>query len=264
MIQQPRIQLDTVQESNKRIIAPNNSFIRLKDVAVAYGQEVALFDISLEISPGEFIGICGPNASGKTTLLKTILGIIKPFQGIVTLFGKDVSKGGLSHADRFRIGYVPQLLNIDRNFPASVQDVILMGRYSRIGLFRRIRKEDRQKAWEAAEKVHLEDTLKRPIGHLSGGQQQKVLIAQVLAQNPEILMMDEPTSALDFKMARSVMKLLDELNRNYGLTIFTINHNIRLLREFSQRIICINKRIAFDGSPNDPVLESVVEKVFFS
>jgi manganese/zinc/iron transport system ATP- binding protein len=253
-----------VLEKNDTSTTDRKSVISLKDVAVAYDREVALFNVSLDIYPGEFVGICGPNASGKTTLLKTMLGVVKPFQGRITLFGKDVTKHGIAHENRFRLAYVPQQLNIDRNFPASVLDVIMMGRYGRIGLFQSVQEEDRRQALEAAVKVHMEDALKRPIGHLSGGQQQKVLIAQALAQNPDVILMDEPTSALDFKMARSVMELLKEINQNQNLTILTINHNLRLLREFSKRVICINKRIVFDGRVSDPALEHAVEEVFFS
>ncbi len=263
-------ELKAEKPSSNTEIVTENSFnqtfpvIRLENVLVAYGREVALFDVSLDVFMGEFIGICGPNASGKTTLLKTMLGVVKPFQGRVLLFGKELGKKGISQDDRFRIGYVPQILNIDRRFPALVEDVILMGRYGRIGLLKPPGKKDKQLVRDAAEKVDLETILKRPIGHLSGGQQQKVLIAQILAQNPEVLIMDEPTSALDFKMARSVMETLKDLNQNYGLTIITINHNIRILREFSQRIICLNRKVHFDGDPNAPTLEQAIERTFFA
>ncbi|MFW9916622.1 MAG: metal ABC transporter ATP-binding protein, partial [Candidatus Thorarchaeota archaeon] len=147
-------------EKNDTPAAERKPIISLKDVAVAYGREVALFNVSLDVFPGEFVGICGPNASGKTTLLKTMLGVIKPFQGKVTVFGKDATKHGIAHEDRFRLAYVPQQLNIDRNFPASVLDVIMMGRYGSIGLFQSVREIDRQCALEAAAKVHMEDALK--------------------------------------------------------------------------------------------------------
>ena len=235
----------------------------LKDISVAYGSLVSLAGINLDIHKGEMVGICGPNGSGKTTLLKVILGKVKPYQGSVTLFGQDIN-AGLSKEIKLKIGYVPQMQKIDQHFPATVSDVIMMGRYSKIGVGKRPSRFDKDKVNQALKDVHLEKFADRPIGHLSGGQQQKVMIARALVQEPEILLLDEPTSALDFKIAEDLMQLIKELHEKQHLTIIMVQHNIKILQDYSDRLICLNVRMAYDGSPNDPQIPDIIQKVFFS
>ena len=240
----------------------------LEDIHVAFGSLVALAGINLDINKGEVVGICGPNGSGKTTLLKVILGQIKPYKGKVTLLGHEVASGSskteLPKELKLKIGYVPQLQKIDQHFPATVFDVVMMGRYSKIGLGKRPSKYDREIVLKALHDVHLEKFIERPIGHLSGGQQQKVMIARALAQEPEILLLDEPTSALDFKIAEDLMKLIRELHDRQNLTIIMVQHNIKILQDYSDRLVCLNVKMAYDGSPIDPSIDAVIKKVFFS
>ena len=137
-----------------------------------------------------------------------------------------------------------------------------MGRYAKAGLAKPLTKEDKQKAMDALRLVEMDYMAERPIGHLSGGQQQRVLIAQALATEAEVLLLDEFTSALDIHMTEEVMELLDYLNHTHGITIVTVGHNLEILKAYCNRIICLNKFIAFDGSPKDPKLEEIIIQLF--
>ena len=251
------------EKSNASIVS-KKLVICLENVRIAYGSLVALADINLDINKGEMLGICGPNGSGKTTLLKAILGQIKPYQGSIKIFGTDITNRGISKSIKMHIGYVPQVQKIDHHFPALVEDVVMMGRYSKIGAIRGPTKKDRDIVRKALFDVHMEKFSKRPIGHLSGGQQQKIMIARALAQEPQILLLDEPTSALDFKMANDLMQLIKELHEKQGLTIIMVQHNIKLLQDYAERLVCLNVKIAYDGNPRDPKVSEIIEKVFFS
>ena len=237
--------------------------IELKDVAVAYQSTLALYGVNLEVYPREIIGICGPNGAGKTTLLKTILGLVTPFRGTVKVFGEEIhQKGNLFKQQKFQIGYVPQLQAIDRNFPALVKDVVMMGRYPKIGLFKRPNKKDWELVNDALKKVDMYHMRNRPIGHLSSGQQQKVFIARALALEPSVLLLDDPTSALDFRMTKSIMDLLKQLNHEYGITILSIHHDLALLKQNSTRIVCVNKNIPWTGPPDDPKLDLILRAIY--
>ncbi|MCE7737904.1 MAG: ABC transporter ATP-binding protein [Candidatus Heimdallarchaeota archaeon] len=241
--------------------ASKDVVICLKDVNVVYGNLVALYEVNVDIYKGDFLGICGPNGSGKTTLLKTIMGLLEPLTGQVALFGNEV-EDKIPKETKFKFGYVPQISDIDRNFPALVKDVVEMGRYAKAGIGKPLTKEDKQKALDALKLVEMDHMLERPIGHLSGGQQQRVLIAQALAAEAEVLLLDEFTSALDFKMTEEVMELLDYLNHTHGITVVNVGHNLELLRAYCSRIICMDKIIAYDGTPKNPELDIVINQIF--
>ncbi|MFX0206877.1 MAG: metal ABC transporter ATP-binding protein [Candidatus Hodarchaeota archaeon] len=235
--------------------------ICIRQVTVAYPSVIALYNINLDIYSGELIGLLGPNGSGKTTLLKTILGTIRPINGKIHLYGEKSAHNGIPRHLLHKIGYVPQQHTIDRNFPALVKDVVMMGRYGRIGFLYSPTTKDHQAVKEALELVGMDEFAHRPIGHLSGGQQQKVLIARALAQKPEIMLLDEPTAALDYRMKKSIIELLKGLNEQ-GLTILTIHHDIDLLRKYCSRIALLNRQIIWTGAPTSPDLDSIMERVF--
>ncbi|MGQ4875912.1 MAG: metal ABC transporter ATP-binding protein, partial [Promethearchaeia archaeon] len=224
---------------------------------VSYENVMALENINLEIYRGDYVGIFGPNGSGKTTLLKAILGLIKPDKGIIKLFNSDDLK-----KMRIKIGYVPQNPSVKRNFPASVIEVVEMGLYGKIGFLKPIKKKHRKIAERALHKVHMGAFKNRPIGHLSGGELQKVMVARAIVSNPEILLLDEPTSALDFVMTGELMTLLKELNEKYKLTIIAINHNLNLLKPYCSRLVLMKNRIYFDGNVDDPKVEENIRKIF--
>lgn len=240
-----------------------NTLIELSKISATYNDVLALYNINLKVNKGDYIGISGPNASGKTTLLKIILGIKKPDVGRVKVFGKDIQKFGMPAKFRHKIAYIPQNKSIGKNFPALVKDVVMMGRYSQIGIFRPITKKDKEIVKESLRKMGMLEFAKRPIGHLSGGQQQKVLIARALAQEPEILLLDEPTSALDFKVVKELGEIFKVLHEESNLTILEINHNLDILRESCDRIVVLNKTIIWEGSADSPEFDSVIDQVFY-
>ena len=243
---------------------PNDKpIIEVKDLTITYQNTLALYGVNLEVYPGEIIGICGPNGAGKTSLLKAILGLIKPYKGQIKVYGQPIqTSGNLFKKQHFKIGYVPQLRAIDRNFPALVKDVVMMGRYPKIGLFKRPSKKDWEIVYEALRAIDMYYMRNRPIGHLSGGQQQKVFIARALALEPSILLLDEPTAALDFRMTASIMQLLRKLRDDKNMTIVSIHHDLELLKENSTRIVCLNKSVAWTGPPDDPELDEILRKVY--
>ncbi|MBN1329082.1 MAG: ABC transporter ATP-binding protein [Candidatus Heimdallarchaeota archaeon] len=235
--------------------------ICIKDLAVAYQSNVALFDINLDVYKNDFFGICGPNGSGKSTLLKSIVGLVKPFRGNIRVFGKDVIKGHIGYL-KSKIGYLPQTDQIDRNFPALVKDVVGMGLYSQVGFFKSLSKKEDEKIGNALQLVGMENMIQRPIGHLSGGQQQKVRIARALVNSPDILLIDEPFSALDFKIAKNIANLIAEIHEKTNLTIVLISHSLSLLKEHCNKVICLDKRIVWQGDPKSSEFDSAVKTAF--
>ncbi|MFX1511601.1 MAG: metal ABC transporter ATP-binding protein [Promethearchaeota archaeon] len=250
--------MSSLPEKNNQI-----PLICLQNVTVAYSALIALYDINLDIFQKEFLGIIGPNGSGKTTLLKTILGSIQPIRGKIILYGKEIMHKKVPRDIRHRISYVPQITAIDRNFPAIVKDIVMMGRYAQIGFLFSPTTLDQKAMEEALDTVGMCEFSHRPIGHLSGGQQQKVMIARALAQKPDILLLDEPTAALDYRMKKSIMELLKQLHEK-GLTILTIHHNIELLRKYCSRIALLNRQIIWTGLPDSAELDPIMERVFQS
>jgi len=247
------------RDTISRVVKP---LVDLEGVTIAYQSAIALYKVSLKIFPFDILGLIGPNGSGKTTLLKAVLGLLPTLQGFVRVFGKDIHH--LSNTDRFRMGYVPQALNIDRNFPALVQDVVEMGRYSRVGLLHRLTDADYRYVKEAMETTGIVGLSNRPIGHLSGGQQQKVFIARSLAQQPDILLLDEPTSALDFKASKSIMDTILHIHKHQNITIFLVSHNLQFIREYCTRIAVLDKTIVWQGKPEDPQLDKMIQHIFYT
>ena len=176
------------------MINGNDPLIEIENVTILHNGLKVLDSVSLTVSRGEFTAIVGPNGSGKSTLVKAVLGLIKPDCGKIRVFGVPVDQ---LHGQRSRIGYVPQIFNIDLNFPISVLETVLMGTYGRIGVGKRPKTEDKAAAMAALEKVGIADLKDRPLARLSGGQRQRVFIARALADQPELLVLDEPTTGVD-------------------------------------------------------------------
>ncbi|MEM2124669.1 MAG: metal ABC transporter ATP-binding protein [Methanolinea sp.] len=197
--------------------------IRIEDVYTAYegADRPTLRGVSLSVGRGEFVVVGGPNGAGKTTLLETINGLLPVTHGKVSVCGHDVSNNGLQV--RSRVGYLIQNFSFDPLTPFTVSEVVMMGRYGKIGLFRKPGPEDREAVSRALDMLGISDLADKPIGQLSGGQQQKVLLAQNLARDPEILLLDEPFSNLDIFSREAVNRLLAELAAA-GVTIILVSH----------------------------------------
>lgn len=225
-----------------------NNIIQLDDVSFSYEQSLALDQISLQIGEGEFWALIGPNGSGKSTLIKIILGLLKPSSGSVKLFGADIQ----SFKQRERIGYVSQKSNsFNSGFPATVLEVVRSGLTRKVGLFRGFTKKDEQRAMESLRIVGMESFSKQNIGELSGGQQQRVFIARALAGKPDLLLMDEPTVGIDQQNVASFYTMLNNLNREHGIAIVLVTHEIDLVTELATHVACLNRTIHFHGIQSD-------------
>ncbi|RKY83651.1 hypothetical protein DRQ09_09750 [candidate division KSB1 bacterium] len=235
-----------------------NKIIELKGVYVYYQDLLALENVNLEISEGEFHSIIGPNGAGKTTLLKLIIGLIKPTKGTIKVFGKNPWKLG---KERKKIGYVPQIMSVDINFPVNVMEVVLMGRYAQIGLFKPPGKIDKELALKAMEKVGIADLYSRSLSKLSGGQRQRVFLARALSNEPEILILDEPTTGVDTATTESFYELLQDLRKD-GMTIVIVSHDIGVVAAYVDRIACLNKKLVAHGRPEEVLKEPKLEEMY--
>jgi len=224
--------------------------IRLEDVSTVYEGEnrPAIRDVNLTLEKSELVYIVGPNASGKTTLLETINGLLPIYRGKVSVLGLDLRTRG--REVRCEIGYVPQDFMVEPGEPYTALDVVLMGRYGKLGLLRRPDVEDRAKAMDALRLLDMDGLSRKPMGKLSGGQQQKVMIARALAKEPRILLMDEPFSNLDPESRERVPELIARLHAEKELTTIIVTHDIRkMLRQCCRVIVMNNGRILMDESP---------------
>lgn len=205
------------------------------------GVPYALEDISFEIDKGERVAVVGPNGAGKTTLLRLIVGSLKPGKGKVHIYGH-------GPGDHICIAYVPQRNQIDWSFPASVEDVVMMGRVGKIGLFRWPQRRDRVIVRSCLEQVNATHLAKRQIGELSGGQQQRVFIARALAQEAELLLMDEPLTGLDLPSQDAIFEILNIVQET-GVTVLVATHDLNLAAERFDRVMLINRRLVALGKP---------------
>jgi ABC-type Mn2+/Zn2+ transport system ATPase subunit len=229
---------------------PDTPMLEVRDVSVAYaavgngqtasrGVQYALEDVSFQVEQGEQIAVVGPNGAGKSTLFKLIVGVLRPSQGQVLMCGHEPDRHTC-------IAYVPQRSQIDWSFPATVEDVVMMGRVGRMGLFSRPRRRDWIHIRESLARVDAAELAKKQIGELSGGQQQRVFIARALAQEAELLLLDEPLSGLDLPSQQAIFDILASL-RPDGVTVLVATHDLNLAAERFDRVMLLNKRIvAFD------------------
>lgn len=229
-------------------MAQSEAIVQLQQVSYRYEKENVLEDINLTIQKGTFVGVVGPNGSGKSTLLKLILGLIKPQAGEIRLFGKEIQ--------RFRnwqkIGYISQKANsFNTGFPATVFEVVASGLTKKLGLFRYMAKDDYQKVSNAIQSVGMEALSKHNIGELSGGQQQRVFIARALVSEPELLILDEPTVGVDAKNVSSFYELLGTLNKQMGITLLLVTHDIGTITDKVTHVACLNKHLHFHGNTQE-------------
>ncbi len=211
--------------------------IELNEVSFTYTGQLVLEDIDLTVGDGEFLGLVGPNASGKSTLLKVILGLLRPTRGRVRVFGRPPSES------RKAIGYVPQFATFRRDFPISVTDMVLLGRLGG-GATRNLggyRAADRRAAAEAMAEAQVFDVRTRPIGTLSGGQLQRALVARALVSNPRLLILDEPTANIDVMAEEDIFGLFRRLNER--MTIVVVSHDVGFITKYVHRVACLNRTL---------------------
>ncbi|MGA2914416.1 MAG: metal ABC transporter ATP-binding protein [Sedimentisphaerales bacterium] len=224
------------------------AIIEIKNVSVSYGQSQALKDISFSVEPGDFIGFVGPNGAGKTTLIKAILGLLPIASGSIELFGKQRNK----FSNWGKIGYLPQQLSfINVLFPAIVEEVILLGLLSQKAWPKRVTKADIAKVDEIAEQLRIADLKKKMLSELSGGQQQKVLLARALVSLPELLIFDEPSTALDPDSREFFFKLIKEMNEKNGTAIILITHDTGYIGHYAEKLLYVDKELIYFGKFSD-------------
>ena len=229
--------------------------LTLHGVSAGYDGVPALRDIDLQLRQGEFVGIVGPSGSGKTTLLRTLLG------GAQRLAGR-VQEQPRNGRRRLRLGYVPQVESIDWNFPITVQQVVLLGRWRESGRRPWFGRRDKRLAHQVLERLGIDHLARRPIRALSGGQQQRTFIARALIGDPDLVLLDEPTSGVDIKTRHDIMHLLSDLNRA-GLAVILTTHDLNAVASHLPRLICIGEgRLVADGAPPQVLTPAVLREAY--
>jgi ABC-type cobalamin/Fe3+-siderophores transport system ATPase subunit len=233
--------------------------IQIENAVVSYREDVALRGVSLEVRAGEFVGIIGPNGAGKTTLLTITNGLGNLISGHVQVLGKPVTNTG-RHELRKQVGYVAQLEHIDPRMPMSVREVVMIGRYALLGLFHRPGKHDWAIVDATLEMVGMTQLAKRPIGHLSGGEQQRAAVARCLAQEPKIFLLDEPTASLDWRAQTELLELVKRIHDEHHLTTLFVTHDLDALPHTCDRVVLMKDgRIVGDGTPGVVTTQTISE-----
>jgi manganese/zinc/iron transport system ATP- binding protein len=222
--------------------------VSVRHLSVAYDRKPVLQNIHYDTPEGDLIGIIGPNGAGKSTLIKSILGLLPLANGEINIYGKPYAK------QRHLVGYVPQRESVDWDFPTDAFDVVLMGRYGKLGWFRRPTAKDREIAMACLQKVGMDALAHRQISQLSGGQQQRVFLARALAQDAQIYLMDEPFAGVDAATEKSIMQVLHELKQQQK-TVLIVHHDLQTVHAYFDSVLLLNLRKIASG-PTDEVFHS--------
>lgn len=224
-------------------IDPGQHALEVHDLTVSFDRKPVLWNIDLFIPKGKLVGIIGPNGAGKSTLIKSAMGLLPLSSGYVKMFNKSIDEV------RKFVSYVPQRESVDWDFPASVLDVVMMGRYGNLGLFKGLRKADREAALDCLVKVGMENYADRQISQLSGGQQQRTFIARALAQQAQIYFMDEPFAGVDAATEKTIIDLLKDMTQK-GNTVLVVHHDLQTVSQYFDWVIMLNTRLVACG-PTD-------------
>ncbi|MGJ3241995.1 MAG: metal ABC transporter ATP-binding protein [Opitutales bacterium] len=229
--------------------------LEIHDLTVAYQKKPVLYGIDLTVPRGALVGIIGPNGAGKSTLIKAVMGLVPPSSGWVRIFGKPLRQAIT------RVGYVPQRESVDWDFPVNVRDVVLMGRYGHLGLFRRPRREDHEIAEACLDKVGMLPYRDRQIANLSGGQQQRVFLARALAQESDLYLMDEPFAGVDAATESAIIAILREL-QSRGKTILVVHHDLANAQKYFDRLLLLNMRLVAFGPTSEVYTYDLLQKTY--
>jgi len=229
--------------------------LEIHDLTVSYHRKPVLYGIDLVVPAGKLVGIVGPNGAGKSTLIKACMGLVPVRSGWVKFFGQPPSRS------LTRVGYVPQRESVDWDFPVNVMDVVLMGRYGRLGLIRRPSRADRDIARECLERVGMLPYADRQIANLSGGQQQRIFLARALAQESELYFMDEPFAGVDAATESAIVTLLQDL-RARGCTILVVHHDLPTARQYFDMLLLLNMRVTAFGPTEEVFTSELLQKTY--
>ena len=222
--------------------------IEIKNLTVAYGENIALEDLNLNIETGSLMALVGPNGAGKSTLIKTILKFLKQITGEIKINAKTLA-------------YVPQRNSVDWDFPTTLFDVVEMGCYGRVGLFKRVSKEEKQKVLKAIEQVGMLEFKDRQISELSGGQQQRAFIARALVQEADIYLMDEPFQGVDSTTEKSIVEILKQLKAE-GKTIIVVHHDLQTVPAYFESVALINKTVIVSGKVSEVFTQENIDVTY--
>ena len=232
-----------------------NVLIHLEDFTMAYTDRPVIWDIDLDIYEGSITAIIGPNGAGTSTLMKGILGLMKPISGKVSIMGK-------SYKEVYKhIAYIPQTNTVNWDFPTTVLDVVTMGRYNHLGLLKRVNKREKDLAMQALRRMKMEEFADRQISELSGGQRQRVFIARAIAQNALIYFMDEPLAGVDKKTENIIIETMREFKKE-GKTIIVVHHDLNTLKEYFDHVIMVNKQLVASGKVEEVFTKENLVKAY--
>lgn len=237
------------------ILEADDPVLEIHDLTVAYSKLPVLWDIDLTLPKGSLIGIIGPNGAGKSTLIKSVMNLVPIASGFIKVFDKDIDEV------RKNVSYVPQRGSVDWDFPASVADVALMGRYGHLGLFRYPRKADKEVAMDALRKVGMESYKNRQISELSGGQQQRVFLARALAQQADLYLMDEPFAGVDAATEKTIIALLREMTER-GKTVIVVHHDLQSASQYFDWMIMLNTRLVASGPTEKVFTDELLKETY--
>ncbi len=219
--------------------------LSLKNLSVSFGDKTVLSNVSFDIKTGEIAAIIGPNGSGKSTLFKAILGLV-PFSGSIRISGHSIAE------ELHEVGYVPQYFDFDRTMPITVGELLSFTR----------RRTAHKESEEICKEVRVDLLVDKLIGTLSGGQLQRVLIAQALLKKPKLLLLDEPASGIDIEGAKAFYELIRHLNHEHNLTVLIISHEINTVYDFADQVICLNRNMVCFGPPHTTLDSATIEKLY--
>lgn len=228
----------------------NEELLAFSHTNLGYGKHEIITDLNMVLNRGDFLGVVGPNGTGKTTILKAMLGILKPLSGEIR------------RESNIRFGYVPQRQYIDDVFPFTVMDVALMGRYPRLGIFSRPSKRDKDIALQCLGHVGIADLAQRAFRELSGGQKQRTLIARALALEPQALILDEPTNDMDIGSEHSIMELLKQLHDEDNMTIVMVSHLLNVVVNYAEKIALIDGGLRMLGRTDEVVTSETLSRIY--
>ena len=222
--------------------------IEIRNLTVAYGENIALENLNLDVEAGSLMALVGPNGAGKSTLIKTILKFLKQITGEIKINGKTLA-------------YVPQRNSVDWDFPTTLFDVVEMGCYGRVGLFKRVSKKEKQKVLKAIEQVDMLDFKDRQISELSGGQQQRAFIARALVQEADIYLMDEPFQGVDSTTEKSIVDILKKL-KSEGKTLIVVHHDLQTVPTYFETVTFINKSVIASGKIKEVFTQENIDMAY--
>ena len=229
--------------------------VETHNLTVIYDKKPAIWNIDFTLPAGKIIGIMGPNGSGKSTLLKAIMDIVEPNMGYVKLMDKPLDEV------RDKVSYVPQRLSVDWDFPASVYDVVAMGRYAKRGMFKKLSSDDKKRIDESLEMVNMSAFQNRQISQLSGGQQQRVFLARALAQDADIYLMDEPFVGVDAATEQAIITLLKNM-RDQGKTLLVVHHDLHTAQDYFEHMVLLNTRLVAEGPTEEIFNDKILTETY--